>query len=68
MRKNQIVIGLGQKEKDNLMCCSLCGHEAKRHTPIGCDHVISATRHYGYRNVVSVDFCDCSLTFEEVLK
>ena len=68
MIKNQIVNILGQREERNAIYCYVCSHEAKRHTPIGCDHIIAALRRYGFKNVVSVKFCDCSLTFEEVLK
>jgi hypothetical protein len=68
MSKQQIVNVSAQEKEDNPMYCYVCSHEAKRHTTIGCDHVTAATRRYGLKNVVSVDFCDCSLTFEEVLK
>ena len=69
MSKQVMMNRLRQEEKeDSSMRCSVCNHESKRHTPIGCDHVIAATRRYRFKNVVSVKFCDCSLTFEEVLK
>lgn len=48
----QQTLNLLEENKHNPTYCSACSHEAKRHTPIGCDQVTAATRRYAFKNVV----------------